>query len=86
MSKRLQVLLDEAEWDLLHETASRHGMSVSAWVRRTLDEARRQEPGGDLARKVAAVRAAARNQFPTSDVDQMLAEIERGYQPSRPPG
>jgi len=26
-----------------------------------------------------AVRAASRHAFPTGDVDQMLAEIERGY-------
>jgi hypothetical protein len=25
------------------------------------------------------VRVAARHQFPTADIDEMLAEIERGY-------
>ena len=30
-------------------------------------------------RKLDAVRAAARHEFPTADVDAMLAEIERGY-------
>ena len=29
--------------------------------------------------RLAAVRAAARNAFPTADIADMLAEIERGY-------
>ena len=30
-------------------------------------------------RKISVVRAAARHDFPTADIDRMLAEIERGY-------
>jgi len=30
--------------------------------------------------KLKAVRRAAEYSFPTADVEQMLAEIERGYQ------
>lgn len=33
----------------------------------------------DSKRKIAMVREAARGTYPTSDIDQMLAEIERGY-------
>lgn len=80
MSKRLQVLFDEAELRDLRVTASRHGLTVSEWVRRTLREAGRQEPGGDLDTKLGAVRAAVRHDFPVADIDQMLDEIERGYQ------
>jgi hypothetical protein len=29
--------------------------------------------------KLRAVRAAARHEFPTGDIDQMLSEIEQGY-------
>lgn len=83
MSKRLQVVLEDGEWELLRQTARRHGLSLSAWVRRTLDEARGREPGGDLAAKVAAVRAATHHDFPTADIDVMLDEIEQGYRPSR---
>ncbi len=84
MSKRLQVLLDEQELRLLQETAKRNGLSLSAWVRRSLDAARAREPGADLASKVAAIRAAAGHAFPTSDIDQMLEEIDQGYR-RRPP-
>lgn len=81
MSKRLQVLLDEAEFRDLREVARRQGVPVSEWVRRTLREARRRESEGDLDSKLAAVRAAVRHELPTADIDEMLAEIERGYGP-----
>jgi predicted transcriptional regulator len=78
MSKRLQVLLDPDEWEQLQEIARRHRTTVSEWVRRTLREAREREPGGDLDTKLGTIRAAARHEFPTADIDQMLQEIERG--------
>jgi hypothetical protein len=79
MSKRLQVLLDEEEFRGLREAAQRQGVPVSEWVRQALREARRREPQGDLDSKLRAVRAATRHNFPTADIEQMLAEIERGY-------
>jgi hypothetical protein len=79
MSKRLQVLLDEAELRDIQEAARRQGIPVSAWVRRALRDARRREPRGNIDTRLRAVRAAARHQFPTADIDEMLAEIERGY-------
>ena len=79
MSKRLQVLLDEAELRDLREAARREGVPVSVWVRRALREARRREPRGDIESKLRAVREAARHEGPTADIDQMLAETERGY-------
>lgn len=78
MSKRLQVLLDPDEWEELREIARWHRTTVSEWVRRTLREAREREPRGDLDMKLRSVRAAARHEFPTADVEQMLEEIERG--------
>jgi hypothetical protein len=79
MSKRLQVLLDEAELRDLQDAARQEGVPVSEWVRRALRDARQRQPQGSLDRKLRAVRAAARHQFPTADIDDMLAEIERGY-------
>ncbi len=78
MSKRLQVLLDADEWEQLQAIARRHRTTVSEWVRRTLREAREREPAGDVGAKLQAIRAAARHQFPTADIDQMLEEIDRG--------
>ena len=79
MSKRLQVLLDEAEFRDLRRAARAHGVTVAAWVRQTLRSARQRQPLEDAAKKLAAVRAAARHALPTADIDQMLGEIERGY-------
>ena len=79
MSKRLQVLLDEPEYRLLRQTAKRNRMTVSEWVRQALRGAIRHEPTVGPERKLAAVRASARHDFPSGEIDQMLTEIERGY-------
>jgi Ribbon-helix-helix protein, copG family len=79
MSKRLQVLLDEAELDDVREAARREGVPVSEWVRRALREARRREPRGDVDRKLQALQKAMQYEFPAPDIDQMLAETEQGY-------
>jgi metal-responsive CopG/Arc/MetJ family transcriptional regulator len=80
MSKRLQVLLDEEEFDELREAARRQGMPVSEWVRQAIREARRREPGGDVEAKLRAIRTAVKHeQGPAVDIEQMNAEIEQGY-------
>jgi hypothetical protein len=79
MSKRLQVLLDEAEFQDVREAARKQGVPVSEWVRLALREARRREPQGDIDRKLQALRKAMQHEFPAPDIEQMLAEIEQGY-------
>jgi len=79
MSIRLQVVMENAELDSIRAAARERGMTVSEWVRETLREARRKVSDGDADRKLAAIRAADRHAYPTADIDQMVAEIERGY-------
>ncbi len=79
MSIRLQVVMENAELDAIRAAANEQGMTVSEWVRETLRAARRRVSDGDAERKLAAVRAADRHAYPTADIDQMVAEIERGY-------
>lgn len=79
MSKRLQVLLDENEFREIRRIARQRGMTVAEWVRTALRDAAREEPLGDKEKKLQAIRAAARHELPTADIDQMLLEIERGY-------
>jgi hypothetical protein len=67
MAKRLQVLLDEAEFRDLRRIARAHRMTVAAWVRQTLRAARQREPLGDAAGKIAAVRAAVVHAFPAAN-------------------
>lgn len=79
MSKRLQVILDDAEYREIQRSARRHRVSVSEWVRRSLRRARKAEPSVEAGRKLDVVRGAVRHEFPTADIDEMLREIERGY-------
>ena len=79
MSKRLQVILDEEEMRSIQDIAKRHHTTVAEWVRQTLRAARRQEPRVEGERKLKAIRDAIRHKFPSGDIEQMLAEIERGY-------
>jgi hypothetical protein len=84
MSERLQVLLDAAELAEIRRAARQRRMTTSEWVRQALREARRQVPKGDPKRKLEVVRVAARHRYPTGDVGEMLADIERGYAAGAP--
>jgi hypothetical protein len=79
MSKRLQVILQDPEYREIQRMARSRRMSLAEWVRQALDLARRREPLGSVGKKLESIRAAARHQFPSGDVRDMLAEIERGY-------
>ena len=79
MRKRLQVILDDEELLEIQRIAELKQMTVAEWVRQTLRVARKGESSGDPTSKLAAIRAAARNSFPTADVDEMLEQIETGY-------
>jgi hypothetical protein len=79
MAKRLQVILQDPEYREIQLVARSRKMSIAEWVRQALKLARRREPVGDVEKKIAAIRAAARHESPTADIDTMLAEIEQGY-------
>jgi transposase-like protein len=78
-TRRLQVLFDEAEFAEIRRIAKRHGQTVAEWVRQALRAARRDEPGTEPQRKLAAVREAVLGDYPVADIEQMLEEIESGY-------
>jgi hypothetical protein len=95
MSKRLQVILQEADYRQVQHFAQAEQLTVAEWVRRALIAARRNEPTGEAARKLADVRNAASGAagsaagsaadgaapvaYPTADINHMLHEIELGY-------
>ena len=79
MSKRLQVILKDPEYREIQRAARSRDLSVAEWVRQALSLVRRSEPSGSVGKKLDAIRAAARFEYPTADIDRMLAEIERGY-------
>ncbi len=79
MSKRLQVLLDEAELKEIQRIARTRRMTVAEWVRQALRSAGEREPLRDASKKLEVVRAAARHSYPVGEIAQMVAEIEQGY-------
>jgi Ribbon-helix-helix protein, copG family len=80
MSKRLQVLMPDQEMAEIQRLARRERLTVGEWVRRVLREAREQKPRHDPESKLKAIRRGAEFSFPTADIEDMLREIERGYQ------
>jgi hypothetical protein len=85
MAKRLQVILQDPEYREIQRMARSRHMSLAEWVRQALDLALRRQPLGEVEKKLDAIRAAARHESPTSDIDTMLAEIERGYASGQKP-
>jgi hypothetical protein len=85
MTKRLQVLLPDPEYREIQRIARSRRISIAQWVRQALHAAKREEPLGDVSKKLEALRAAAKFEFPTADIQQMLAEIEQGYKSGHKP-
>lgn len=78
MTKRLQVLLPDAEYREVQRIAHSRRISVAQWVREAVHKAKLEEPLGDVSKKLEVLRAAARLEFPTADIEQILAEIVQG--------
>ena len=78
MSKRLQVLLPDEEMNEIRRLAAAEQLTVGEWVRRSLRQAREQEPAR-IAAKLRAIHEAAQYSFPVGDIRQMIDEIEQGY-------
>ncbi len=79
MSKRLQILMNDAEYLETQALAKRHHQTTAEWVRGVLREARQRAGRTDASEKLRAVQIAAGFNFPTCNVKQMLEEVERGY-------
>jgi hypothetical protein len=78
MSKRLQVVVGDAELERYRRTAQAGGQTVSEWVRQALRTAERETSSGDVEAKLAVIRKAVSYRFPAPDIDTMLAETEAG--------
>jgi Ribbon-helix-helix protein, copG family len=79
MAKRLQVILQDPDYREVQRMARARHLSIAEWVRQALELARRREPLGSVGKKLEVIRAAARHDYPVSDIEGMLTEIERGY-------
>lgn len=78
MSTRLQIVMSEAEVASLRQVARRAGLTVSEWARRALRAARSAQAVPSPASKLEALERALSCNYPTGDIDEMLADIERG--------
>jgi hypothetical protein len=81
VTKRLQILLGDAELDTIRRLARRDNVTVAEWVRRRLREGAAASARPDTASRLAAILAAYRHESdaPAPDIDGLLEEIERGY-------
>ncbi len=81
MTKRLQVLLDDADLRTIQRLAKRERQTTAEWVRQRLREGVANAARPDTATRLAAIHAAYRRDSPAPapDIEQMLTEIERGY-------
>ena len=77
MTKRLQVLLDEDEYEAVKATALAKQMTVAEWVRQTLRRGTLTSPQA-IEAKLRAIKEASRHNYSTADIDVMLQEMEAG--------
>ena len=75
MAKRLQVILQDPEYREIQRAARSRRMSIAQWVRQALASAHQDEPATDVGKKLEAIRAAARHDFPSGNIEVMLAQI-----------
>ena len=78
MSTRLQVIVSEEEMISLRQAARRTGLTVSEWARQALRRARDVQAGPNAESRLRALDRALACNHPTGDIDEMLADIERG--------
>lgn len=79
MAKRLQVTLQDSEYSEIQRVARDRHLSIAGWVRQALEAARNRERIGSSEKKLEAIRAAVRHDYPVGDIEDVLAETEAGY-------
>jgi hypothetical protein len=77
MTKRLQVLFDDDELAEIQWLARRQRKTTATWVREALRAARAATAYPEAEAKLRAVREAVAHSYPTGDIDEILADIER---------
>lgn len=77
MTKRMQVLFADDEYEEIQAAAQRQRMTVAEWVRQSLRKAR-YDQARDVDLKLRTIAEAVRYEYPTADIDVMLEEIDAG--------
>ena len=79
MSFRLQTLISAEEHSALKAEAKRQGDSVAALVRCAIPDLLARQTQCPAADKIAAILKYTQYSAPTADIENMLSEIEQGY-------
>lgn len=79
MSKRLQVILADAEMEDLKRAAALQKIPVGELVRRAVKQDLARVAQKPVEEKLRLLQKALTYNFETNDIDQMNEEIERGY-------
>jgi hypothetical protein len=72
-TRRLQVLIEQSQWDRLEAAASQRGVSVGSLVREAIDIA---VPGGADGRSAAARTILAADPMAVPDADDLRGELD----------
>jgi hypothetical protein len=80
----LQVLFDDDELVEIQRLAKRERKTTATWVREQLRAARTAATQPDAEPKLRAIREATTYAYPVGDIDELLADIERGYADADP--
>lgn len=78
MTKRLQVLFEDEELAEIQRLARQERKTTATWVREKL-RAARTATYPDAEPKLRAIREALTYAYPAGDIEEVLADIERGY-------
>lgn len=73
------MILRNGEYREIQRMARSQGVSPADWVRQLLERTCRREPHADVGKKLQVIREATRHEYPATDMDHMLEEIERVY-------
>jgi hypothetical protein len=79
MSKRLQVLIEPKEYKTFQQLAKEVGLSLGEWVRQALRRVASTTSRKSAEQKLAHIHKYSQYNAPTGDIEQILAEIEKGY-------
>ena len=84
MTKRLQVLFDDDELAQIQRLAKSQRKTTATWVRDVLRAAQARDTYPEAAPKLRAIREALSHAYPSGDIGDLLADIERGYADADP--
>lgn len=79
MSKRLQVILPDDEFETLKSIAKSQKTTLAEWVRQALYRAAQERPKLTADERIRALRSVSKHAFPAPSIEQMNREIEEGY-------